>query len=272
MKKSDREELLQSLNNIEEKFLLCEVNNELRATFDDDGLLKDFTNVLCSSDQLLRDIAVHHQHCFGALYVSSKMEQDAFTHFQFEWYKYCSVFLLSQEYTLKDINYQELQEYPVSVLRVKWYFAKENGIPVPHCNQVMITLSSAVYSFLLDHVTRFQRRLVEPESITIGADDDDVYYRFGGATLCSMLHALYKQIKDCSEDQRDALSQRITILQAINIKDKSCIPGYLKYRDRGYMYFPDPVFIPYLREVDTILKQVVNSKGLNEHRADLIKV
>ena len=87
-----------------------------------------------------------------------------------------------------------------------------------------------------------------------------------------MLHALYKQIKDCSEDQRDALSQRITILQAINIKDKSCIPGYLKYRDRGYMYFPDPVFIPYLREVDTILKQVVNSKGLNEHRADLIKV
>ena len=100
IKKSDREELLQSLNNIEEKFLLCEVNNELRATFDDDGLLKDFTNVLCSSDQLLRDIAVHHQHCFGALYVSSKMEQDAFTHFQFEWYKYCSVFLLSQEYTL----------------------------------------------------------------------------------------------------------------------------------------------------------------------------
>ena len=38
------------------------------------------------------------------------------------------------------------------------------------------------------------------------------------------------------------------------------------------MYFPDPVFIPYLREVDTILKQVVNLKGLNEHGADLIKV
>ena len=99
----------------------------------------------------------------------------------------------------------------------------------------MITLSSAVYSFLLDHVTRFQRRLVEPESIPIGADDDDVYYRFSGATLCSMLHALYKQIKDCSEDQRDTLSQRITILQAINIKDKSCIPRYLKYRDNIYM-------------------------------------
>ena len=38
------------------------------------------------------------------------------------------------------------------------------------------------------------------------------------------------------------------------------------------MYFPDPVFIPYLREVDAILKEVVNSKGLNEHGNELIKV
>ena len=87
-----------------------------------------------------------------------------------------------------------------------------------------------------------------------------------------MLHALYKEIKQCSDDQRNVLSQKITVLQAINTKDKSCIPGYLKYRDRGYMYFPDPLFVPYLREVDMVLKQVVNSKGLNEHGADLIKV
>ena len=87
-----------------------------------------------------------------------------------------------------------------------------------------------------------------------------------------MLHASYKQIKECSEDQWAAISQKITILQAINTKDKSSIPGYLKYRDRGYMYFPDPIFIPYLQEVDTVLKQLVNSKGLNEYGADLIKV
>jgi len=136
----------------------------------------------------------------------------------------------------------------------------------------MITLSSAVYSFLLDHVERFQRRLIEPKNVVVATDDDDVYFRFGGATLCSMLHALYKQIKDCSEHQRDILCQKITILQAVNIKDKSCIPGYLKYRDRGYMYFPDPVFLPYLHKVDTVLKQVVNSKGLDEHGANLIKV
>ena len=273
MKKSDREALLRSLKGIEVNILLCDVINELRTTFDDDNLMKDFIDTLCSSDQLLQEIIVHHQHCFGALYVSSKTEQDAFTHFQFEWYKHCSAFLLSEKHSLEDINYQELEEYPVTILRGKWLdFAKENGIPVPDCNQVMMTLSSAVYLFLLDHVARFQRRLIEPENVVVATDYDDVYFRFGGATLCSMLHTLYKQIKDCSEDQRNILLQKITILQAVNTKDKSCIPGYLKYRDRGYMYFPDPIFIPYLREVDTILKQVVNSKGLNEHGADLIKV
>jgi len=79
MKKSDREALLRSLKSIEVSILLCDVVNELRATFDDDSLMKDFAGTLCSSEQLLQEIIVHHQHCFGALYVSSKMEQDAFS-------------------------------------------------------------------------------------------------------------------------------------------------------------------------------------------------
>lgn len=119
MKKSDREALLRSLKGIEVNILLCYVINEFQAMFDDDNLMKDFTDTLCSSDQLLQVIIVYHQHCFGALYVSSKTEQDAFTHFQFEWYKHCSVFLLSEEHSLEDINYQELEEYPVTILRGK---------------------------------------------------------------------------------------------------------------------------------------------------------
>ena len=33
------------------------------------------------------------------------------------------------------------------------------------------------------------------------------------------------------------MSIEISLLQAINTKDKSDIPGYLKYQDRGFMYF-----------------------------------
>ena len=150
--------------------------------------------------------------------------------------------------------------------------AKTNGKAVPHCNKIMIIVSSTVYNFLLDHVARYQQEFVQPEAVTVGTDEDGVYYRFGGATLCSMLHALYKDIKCCSQDGRDALSQKIIILQTINVKDKSCIPGYLQYRDRGFLYFPDPVFIPYLRKVDVVLKEVVNSKGFNKYGDELIKV
>ena len=132
-------------------------------------------------------------------------------------------------------------------------------------------VSSTMYNFLLDHVARFQQKFVQPETVLTETDEDGVYYRFGGATLCSMLHALCKEIKCCSDDSKDTLSQKIAILQAVNIKDKSCIPGYLQYRDRGFLYFPDPVFLPYLHEIDTVLKKVVNLKGLNEHGDELIK-
>ena len=113
-------------------------------------------------------------------------------------------------------------------LRSIWLeFTKTNGVPIPHCNKVMIIVSSMVYDFLLDHVARFQQKFVQPETVTTETDEDGVYYRFGGATLCSMSHALYKEIKCCSDDRKDAFSQKITTLQAVNIKDKSCIPGYL---------------------------------------------
>ena len=195
-------------------------------------------------------------------------------HFQLNWHKHCSAFLLSEDHSLDDIGFQELPDLSVHELRRKWLdYSQKNGVPVPHSNPVMIEVSSTIYSFLLEHVANFQQSLTESGNPTTSeGDDQDVYYRFGGATLCSMLHKLYDEIKSCSSELRNTLSQKISVLQAINTKDKSSIPGYLKYRDRGFMYFPHPIFIPFLQEVDQVLKVVVNSKGLNEHGDDLIKV
>ena len=67
------------------------------------------------------------------------------------------------------------------------------------------------------------------------------------------------------------MSIEITLLQAINTKDKSDIPDYLKYQDHGFMYFPHKVFIPFLKKVDQILKKVANT-SLNEHRDNLVTV
>ena len=80
-----------------------------------------------------------------------------------------------------------------------------------------------------------------------------------------MLKLHYDQIRRCSDDQRDRLSQEIVVLQAINTKDKLTIPEYLKYRDQGFMYFPHASFIPFLRAVDDCVKGVVNSDALEEN-------
>lgn len=96
-------------------------------------------------------------------------------------------------------------------------------------------------------------------------EGDDVYYRFGGATLSEMFHLRYKNMR------KSSTSQEIAILQAINTKEKSSMPEYLKYRDRGYMYTPHPTFIiPFIRDVDNCVREVVNPTGFQEHAGDLI--
>ena len=109
-------------------------------------------------------------------------------------------------------------------------------------------------------------------STTQEAGGDDVYYRFGGAAILDMLHLHYKHIKACRDDQRDVLSQEISLLHCMNSRSKVNVPSYLQYRDQGYMYFPDPVLIPFLRELDTAVKETVNLEGLHQEGDNLIKV
>ena len=114
----------------------------------------------------------------------------------------------------------------------------------------------AIYELLLKQTESFKNSLTTRLPLPSNAiDGDDMYFRFGGAALCDMLHLRYQQIKTCTDMQRDKLSQEITILQAMNLKDKSVLPQYLQYCDRGFMYFPDISFIPFLQAVDEIVKK-----------------
>ena len=97
------------------------------------------------------------------------------------------------------------------------------------------------------------------------------YARFGGATLCSMLHLRYQDIKRCGKGN-EIVSKEITILQTINAKNKASMPQYLKYCDNGYMYTPHPTFIPFIRAIDECAKKVVNQSAFKQHGDDFIKV
>ena len=58
----------------------------------------------------------------------------------------------------------------------------------------------------------------------------------------------------------------------MKIKDKSSIPEYLLFHDKGYMYFPESSLIPFFRKFDGLLKQMVNDDGFRKHGEKLIKV
>lgn len=64
----------------------------------------------------------------------------------------------------------------------------------------------------------------------------------------------------------------IEILHAINTKEKSKMPSYLKYRDQGHMYTPHSGFVSFFREVDNYVKDVVTTEGFQEHGDNLVKV
>ena len=61
------------------------------------------------------------------------------------------------------------------------------------------------------------------------------------------------------------------MLQVLNTKDKEKVPKYLKYQDKGFMYFPHEEVMPFLQEVDATVKTVCNEKDSTNMENPLYK-
>ena len=92
--------------------------------------------------------------------------------------------------------------------------------------------------------------MIEPESevsdTVTDVESHDVYFWFGGAAIASMLHDRYDKIK--TSQQKDQISKEITLLQKVSVHKKGKkehISDSLKYRDKGYMYFPCLELLPF---------------------------
>ena len=275
MNKKTQKTLQSSLESIDTSVLILEAVARVKEEFtDSDTHLTSFVNGLCDAEQLLRELAEFHRDTFVALHIECKKAKNSQLQFQLRWYSYCSAFLLEEQYSLAAINLEEVAHPVLTKLRQKWLdFCKEHCTSVIASKPVMMVFSSALYYSLLEHVSSFQAsqsKGTAGSTIVPTDEEDGVYYRFGGGALCEMLHRRYKQI--CCSSNKNLMSIEISILQAINSKDKSDIPQYLQYQDRGNMYFPHKTFIPFLRKLDTNLKKLINVQSFNEHGDSLIKV
>ena len=274
--KPKRLSLATELGKIEPSILVEEIKGSLSSQFLDNRGLGGFVASLCGSVEPLYSIATHHRDDFARLYVDCNKSS---VQFQLKWYAHCSAFLLAEDLTLDAIGFDESDKYYSSLISTRrtWIkFCKDHTTTVSDSKPVMMAISSAVYNYLLGQVSIYQESLTDQtpnrELSAQSSDGDDVYYRFGGGALCEMLKNRYKEIKDCPSTRRNLLSIEISMLQAMNNKDKSTIPAYLNYRDRGYMYFPRSSFILFLRHLDTLIKTVVNDEGFKKHGDELIKV
>ena len=274
MNQKERNEVLRSFESVDVSVLASEVHVKLEEQAYSEKL-KEITNKLRDVEQPLEEVITSHRLCFVGSYKECKKEPESFLKFQFRWQKYCSAFVLGSQHTLSEIKLHDPSDYWIRESRTIWLrFCEENSVLVPVSNPVMMTISSALYHCFLDHINHFQCNRSSCSSTAQGAETDgnDVYFCFGGAAISDMLHFHYKEIKHCKDDQRDILSQEISILHCMNSKDKISIPSYLKYRDQGYMYSPDPILLPFLRKLDTAVKQTVNLDGLHREGDNLIKV
>ena len=119
--------------------------------------LKQLASSLLENDKLLNDIILFHSHCFAALYTECKKGADWFIQFQFQWYNYCSAFLLSREHSVSKIELEELPSAPINITRSSWLsFCETSGVPVPQSNPVIMLVLSAIYEFLLEYSMNFQ--------------------------------------------------------------------------------------------------------------------
>ena len=87
-----------------------------------------------------------------------------------------------------------------------------------------------------------------------------------------MLHNRYKRIHSYPMDKRSSVVEEISILKAMQTMDKSHVPASLQYRDRGFMYFPDRPFLPFIKAVDQTVKSIANEEGIKHHGKHIVEV
>ena len=129
--------------------LVEEVGNDLKSQFpvtEMECCLKVLATTLCCEGKTLTDIVEYHCNLFVELY--GQRNKVSFAQFQIDWQKYCSAFLLEDGLSLQAIGIEK--DHSVSEFcQVRVKFCAANNTPVPISNRVVITISSGVYTALL---------------------------------------------------------------------------------------------------------------------------
>ena len=201
---------------------------------------------------------------YYCIYSDFFVGSDKYAKFQLKWYQQCSVMLSGS--TSKESHPS------LSAAIKKWNEFKNinSGYSAFHLDCIIVAIQSAIFNQLAKWVAH-EISLVSGTGTQLGSrtelveEPDDVYLRFGGAAIAEMLKHRYRSIHTVPEFKRNSIATEIAVLKAMECQDKSVIPSSLQYRHQGFMYFPDPALIPFVKAVDDKVRTVANDKGIVRH-------
>lgn len=261
--KSERERITDDLLRLERKKILDKVRENMNSQLHLQAFpaRQTFWMEFSCSD-VFADVVAHLQNAFVEVYRACDKGRDKFLRFQLEWYTRCSSTLLVESDTC--------------CIHESWKsYRDQSGVAVSVWNPVIVSVCACVYDFMMKVLSE-KLHMEHPQSsactsTSIPDEPEEVYYRFCGAALASMLHTRYEKVKS-APGKYNSIYTEINILKAIECQDKSIIPANLQYRDRGHMYFPDPLFLPFLKAVDNCILEVTNQQSLEKHGKNLVEV
>ena len=276
--KKERERLLKEIRQLplSEITTFCLDTTRSKLTEHTIFKVRDFSLELEPDD--IYFIVTFLKNTFASLYENcAVLKKDKYITFQFQWHQRCSVLLVTESLDLAKLNLhpEDVATNTQLSIRQQWVsFYQARNTKHEVAKIFMLVFLSEVYNKLLKHcqsVLQMPSDAAAGHSATVHIDPVDVYYRFGGATMASMLHSRYKAMKLELTKHKENISEEIHMLQALNTKDKEKVPKYLKYQDKGFMYFPSEEVVPFLQEVDTTVKTVCNEKGFHKYGKSLVQ-
>ena len=176
----------------------CSVLKEVKTYFENHQS-SVFEELVAHHEGVLKSLINFNLQTFISLYEGNGTGKDKYISFQLEWHKHCSIFLLSKDLTIQYVI--SPPTYSMETARQEWLKFCD-GLPSEHDEhkRFMILLSSTIYDILLREADKhLSSTTITSDSESTAScmhnrDTDDVYFRFGGATLASMLKHRYKDI------------------------------------------------------------------------------
>ena len=219
-------------------------------------------SILDSSKEDMERICAGLADTFIELYIKCDKGKEKYGRFQVEWHQSCSKFLLDSS-KCGDVD---------NCGRDLWLLLTKST-PKDIRNPVMIAITAAIYSFMIQQATLAAKESDNLSEYAIVTEPDEVYMRFAGAALASMFNLRYKDMKSKKSSQhKERVSKELQVLEWMRMTDKSDLPTSLAYRDRGGMYFPDKMLLPFVRSLDNCVRENANKESFQRYGKNLVKV